>query len=180
MIWRDVTLATLWATTRLGFGALSISLMIYAYNILFSEVIIGNGQIMGWGSASICVLVSILSGWIWSLYPALPMLFWRYRQHHVFRVVKNQSRSSYAIQLLVFGRWMFVDQRIEFRGVDLRFSGGNSEHIWASRTETAAKNTIGEIIEAIRPDNKSLTVIGPPLIFERHQRVETNKLEKLL
>lgn len=165
---RDVTVAGSWAIAK-GF---SLALMIGALGAMWSAVT-GDTEPGHRGPLFVSALILFVgAGWLFQRLTALPLLIWRRRKFHVFRILVDKTSGARAIQIRLFGLWFYV----LFDGGDiephLSLSGWTDVHplyCWRSFGEETMEREINDLINKIKPPAPTADGAGT-IVYEKYAK----------
>lgn len=165
---RDIVFGICWAIFK--FGALFLTV---TCGYAFVCALLGtNGTSADRGALFFSSLVlGCISLWTFHNITALPLLIWRRRKFHVFRVLYNEGEGERAMQIRLFGIWFYIG----FNGSDavpVLTLCGNDElhrlHTWRSWNEDTMEREIRLLIDRIKPPTVQHQT-AEPIVYENYQ-----------
>lgn len=156
MIVRDLIAAAVWVVCKLGGLLLVGSIIVFILNVIAIGNVAAHVFVFLFGMFIFCLFIL----WVVSMITSLPILFWRRRAKHTFRVLAHSSRHRFAIQIRLFYIWFFIsknsDQEITLHFWDDSFY--SLHDIWyITHEEEAEVQTWRLLSQTINPNGNKYT-----------------------
>lgn len=164
---RDIACAIGWAV-----GKVASIVLLWVCGFVFIKAL-GDARIDGGQTFALLLfglLVSVGAYGAFRNITAVPLLFWRQRKFHVFRVIQHSTHGS-AIQMRLFGVWFYVgvDRPENQIKLTLHPRDGFNAMKYFRRDNYECHRMVDWIIESIKPPTTELKE-SDNIIFEKYQK----------